>query len=234
MRLVAALALVLAVSAAAAAQGQAQAQGPAPNPAVAGTALLVIDIQNFYFEKGLVPLTGPVEAADRARVALVAARLRKVPVIHVRHVPKSVAIVDGEPVDPQYRIRPEVAPLAGETIISKQYANSFRETDLLAELQKLGIKRVVIAGMQTHMCVEAASRAATDLGFEVLVLHDACATRPLEFNGKTVPAEFVHAGALAAINGSYGRVISVDEWIKELSTPAPKTPARPAKPPKKK
>jgi nicotinamidase-related amidase len=230
MRLVAAFALVIAVSAVAA----ARAQGPAPNPAVAGTALLVIDIQNFYFEKGLVPLTGPVEAADRARVALVAARLRRVPVIHVRHVPKSVAVVDGEPVDAQYRIRPEVAPLADEPVISKQFANSFRETPLLAELQKRGITRVVIAGMQTHMCVEAASRAATDLGFEVLVLHDACATRPLEFNGKTVPAEFVHAGALAAINGSYGRAISVDEWIKELSTPAPKAAAKPVKPPKKK
>lgn len=228
MRLVAAAALVLAVTATAAAQGSA------PTPAVAGTALLIIDIQHFYFEKGLVPLTGPVEAADRARVALVAARLRRIPVVHVRHVPASVAIVDGEPVDPQYRIRPEVAPLAGELVISKQFANSFRETSLQAELQRLGIRRVVIAGMQTHMCVEAASRAATDLGYEVLVLHDGCATRPLEFNGRTVPADFVHATALAAIKGTYGRVLSVDEWIKELSAPAPKAPTKPAKPPKKK
>ena len=70
--------------------------------------------------------------------------------------------------------------------------------------------------MQTHMCVEAASRAATDLGFDVVVVHDACATRPLEFGGQTVPAAMVHAGALAAIKGSYGRVVSVDELLKEL------------------
>jgi nicotinamidase-related amidase len=180
------------------------------------TALLVIDIQQFYFEGGLVPLTGSVEAAAQARKVLAAFRARALPVIHVRHVPNSVAIIDGEPADPQYRIRPEVQPAAGEKIVSKRFANSFRETDLLESLRQNGITRVVIIGVQTHMCVEAASRAATDLGFDVVVVHDACATRPLQFGGRTVPADMVHAGALAAINGTYGRVIGVTELLKEL------------------
>jgi nicotinamidase-related amidase len=180
------------------------------------TAQLVIDIQQFYFEGGLVPLTGSVEAAAQARKVLDAFRARALPVIHVRHVPKSVAIVEGEPADPQYRIRPEVQPAAGEKVISKRFANSFRETDLLEALRQKGITRIVIAGMQTHMCVEAASRAAADLGFEVVVVHDACATRLLEFGGRTVPADMVHAGALAAITGTYGRVVSVTELLKEL------------------
>jgi len=47
-------------------------------------------------------------------------------------------------------------------------------------------------------------------------VHDACATRPLEFGGRTVPADMVHAAALAAIKGTYGRVISVAELLKEL------------------
>jgi len=180
------------------------------------TALVVIDIQQFYFEGGLVPLTGSVEAAAQARKVLDAFRARSLPIIHVRHVPGSVAIVDGEPADPQYRIRPEVQPAAGETVISKRFANSFRETDLLDTLRRKKITRLVIAGMQTHMCVEAASRAATDLGFEVVVVHDACATRALAFEGRTVPAEMVHAGALAAIAGTYGRVVSVAELLKEF------------------
>ena len=180
------------------------------------TALVVIDIQQFYFEGGLVPLTGSMEAAAQARKVLDAFRARALPVIHVRHVPKSVAIVDGEPADPQYRIRPEVQPVAGEKVISKRFANSFRETDLLESLRQKGITRIVIAGMQTHMCVEAASRAATDLGFDVVVVHDACATRPLEFGGRTVPADMVHAAALAAIRGTYGRVVSVAELLNEL------------------
>ena len=73
--------------------------------------------------------------------------------------------------------------------------------------------------MQTHMCVEAASRAAADLGFEVVVVSDACATRPLEFGGQTVPADMVHATALAAIKGSYGRVITVEEWLRGNEDP---------------
>jgi nicotinamidase-related amidase len=185
-------------------------------PMGAETALVVIDIQQFYFEGGLVPLTGSLEAAAQARKALEAFRARSLPVIHVRHVPKSVAIVDGEPADPQYRIRPEVQPAAGEKVISKRFANSFRDTDLLDTIRQKGVSRIVIAGMQTHMCVEAASRAATDLGFDVVVVHDACATRPLEFGGRTVPADLVHAAALAAIKGTYGRVISVAELLKEL------------------
>jgi nicotinamidase-related amidase len=188
----------------------------AQEPPARDTALIVIDIQGFYFENGSLPLTGSVEAARQARRAIDAARSRRVPVIHVRHVPASVKIVDGEPADAQYRIRPEVAPAPGEKVISKHYANSFRGTDLLDHLRANAVKRLVIVGMQTHMCVEAASRAATDLGFDVVVVHDACATRPLEFGGRTVPADMVHAGALAAINGTYGRVVSVAALLKEL------------------
>jgi nicotinamidase-related amidase len=200
---------LLASTAAAQAPGKKAAMG-------ADTALVVVDIQQFYFEGGLVPLTGSLEAAVQARKALEAFRARSLPVIHVRHVPKNVAMVDGEPADPQYRIRPEVQPAAGEKVISKRFANSFRDTDLLETLRQKGVSRIVIVGMQTHMCVEAASRAATDLGFDVVVVHDACATRPLEFEGRTVPADMVHAGALAAIKGTYGRVISVAELLKEL------------------
>jgi nicotinamidase-related amidase len=180
------------------------------------TALVVIDIQQFYFEGGLVPLTGSVDAAAQARKVLDAFRARALPIVHVRHVPTSVSIVDGEPADPQYRIRPEVQPAAGEKVVSKRFANSFRETDLLESLRQKRVTRIVIVGMQTHMCVEAASRAATDLGFDVVVVHDACATRPLEFGGRTVPADMVHAAALAAIKGTYGRVVSVAELLKEL------------------
>jgi nicotinamidase-related amidase len=180
------------------------------------TALVVIDIQNFYFEGGLLPLTKPVEAAEQAKRVLDAFRARHLTVIHVRHVPQSVATVDGVAADPHYRIRPIVAPAAGEKVITKRFANSFRETDLLDDLRAKGIKKLVIVGMQTHMCVEAAARAASDLGFEVIVVHDACATRALEFGGRTTSAVDVQTTALAAIKDGYGRVVSADELVKGL------------------
>jgi nicotinamidase-related amidase len=70
--------------------------------------------------------------------------------------------------------------------------------------------------MQTHMCVEAATRAAADLGFEVVVAHDACATRALKFGDSEVPASQVHTAALAAMSGSYASVVSVAELLEEL------------------
>jgi nicotinamidase-related amidase len=177
------------------------------------TALVVIDIQNFYFEGGSVPLTGSVEAARQARRVLDAFRARKLPVIHVRHASKTTTFKEGEATDPQYRFHASVAPLAGETVITKHYANSFRETELLDVLRQRHVTRLVIVGMQTHMCVEAAARAAADLGFEVTVVPEACATRALTYGNRTVPAEMVHAAALAAINGTYGRVVAIDDWL---------------------
>ena len=170
-------------------------------------ALLVIDIQNFYFEGGSVPLTGSVDAAKQARRVLDWFREKHFPVIHVRHVPKNAAESD------QYGIRPEVTPLSGEKVVVKHYANSFRETELLDELKQAGIRKLVICGMQTHMCVEAAARAAADLGFDVTVVADACATRPLEYGGTTVPAAHVHAAALAALKGTYATVVTTEELL---------------------
>ena len=182
-------------------------QGGAPLQANADQALLIIDIQNFYFEGGSLPLTGPVEAARQARRVLDRFRERRQPVIHVRHMPAS------GPATEQYAIRPEVAPLPGEKVVEKRYANSFRDTQLLEVLRGLGVKRLVIVGMQTHMCVEAAARAAADLGFEVTVVADACATRPLEYGGVQVPAAQVHASTLAALKGTYAKIVTADELL---------------------
>jgi len=199
--------LILALASAGAAQGPGQASG--------GTApaLLVIDIQNFYFEKGSLPLTGSEAAAAQARRVLDTFRDRKLPVIHIRHAPKTAKLVEGEPADAQYRIREVVAPAPAEKVFTKHYANSFRETGLLEYLRQLKVTSLVIVGMQTHMCVEAAARAATDYGFDVTVIPEACATRPLTHGGVTVPAEMVHAAALAAINGTYGRVVGIESWL---------------------
>jgi nicotinamidase-related amidase len=183
----------------------ASAQGGSMPPS--DEALVIIDIQNFYFEGGSLPLVGSVEAAKQARRLLDRFREKHLPVIHVRHVPKNAAESD------QYRIRQEVTPLADEKVIVKHYANSFRETGLLDELKKAGIRRLVICGMQTHMCVEATARAAADLGFDVTVVADACATRALEYAGTTVPADHVHAAALSALRDMYARVVTTEDVL---------------------
>ncbi len=178
-----------------------------------GAALLVIDVQAFYFPGGKIPLVEPEKASANARQLVELFRAAGRPVIHVQHLPKDVTAPNPTGIDPQYRIHPDVLPRVGEVVIGKHHANSFRDTELLTTLRSLGVTRLVVCGMQTHMCVEAAVRAAADLGFEVIVARDACATRPLTHDGVEVPAAQVHAAALAAMASSYATVESTAELV---------------------
>ncbi len=205
--------LVLTLMLAAVVGSGSAAGGEAP------PALIVVDIQGFYFEGGAAPLEGSVPAAEQAARVLARFRALGWPVVHIQHLPPG-AVGPGQDIEPPaYRIRPEVAPVAGERVVGKRHANAFRETALEATLRELGVTRLVLVGMQTHMCVEAAARAAADLGFEVMVVHDACATRDLEFKGAIVPAAQVHGAALAALDRTYARVVGADELLAELPTP---------------
>jgi len=193
--------------------GFAAEEGGPPGPDLAGSALIVIDIQAFYFPGGMVPLVGPEAAATSAAKVIEIFRKTGRPVIHVQHLPGGVTAPDATGIREQYRIRPEVLPAEGEVLIGKHHANSFRDTELLTVLRELEVTKVMVVGMQTHMCVEAAVRAAADFGFDVTVVHDACATRDLTFNGERVPAAQVHAAALAAMEASYATVVSTAELV---------------------
>jgi len=179
----------------------------------ATAALVIVDIQNFYFEGGSLPLTGSVEAGLNAKRLLERFRALKLAIIHVRHVPEGVEMKGNAPSDPPYAIHACVTPAPGEKVVTKQHVNSFLGTDFGETLTRLSVRRIILAGMQTHMCLEAAARAASDLGYQVIVVHDACATRPLSFGGVDVPAAHVHAATLATLNRSYGQVLSTEETL---------------------
>ena len=168
------------------------------------TALLLIDIQNFYFPAGKLPLVNPQKASLQAKKVLQRFREKKELVIHIRHLASSGA-----------KIHKHVKPQKEEKVISKRFANSFRDTELLGFLRKNHVTHLVIVGMQTHMCLEAATRAAADLGFKCTVIHDACATRDLKFNNQVIPAEAVHNATLASLSRTYAKVIDTATFLKE-------------------
>ena len=97
--------------------------------------------------------------------------------------------------------------------MKKHYPNSFRETDLLNALKNAGVDNVVICGAMSHMCIDATTRAAADLGFQCTLIHDACATRNLDFGSQKVLAEDVHASFMAALSAAYAKVISCNDFI---------------------
>ncbi|HEU5178212.1 MAG TPA: cysteine hydrolase family protein [Burkholderiales bacterium] len=175
------------------------------------TALLVIDIQNDYFPGGAMELEGADAAGAKAAAALARFRNDGNPVIHVRHLsvrPGSTFFLPGTK---GAEIHSLVAPKAGETVVEKNFPNSFRNTSLQETLQKQGVKNLVVAGMMTHMCVDASVRHAADLGYKITLLADACATRAQSYGGEKVPARQVHTAFLAALNGFYARVVHTHE-----------------------
>ncbi|PWK76820.1 cysteine hydrolase family protein [Aminobacter sp. AP02] len=176
-------------------------------------AVIAIDIQNEYFPGGRMPLVGIEQATANAARVIDAARAKGDTVIHVRHLSKAADAPIFAPGTPGIEINAAVAPAEGEKVITKNFVNSFRETDLKATLDAGGIDEVVIVGAMSHMCVEGATRAATDFGYKTVVVHDACATRDLEFEGKTVPASQVHDAVMAALAFGYAEMISTGDFL---------------------
>jgi nicotinamidase-related amidase len=175
------------------------------------TALLVIDIQNDYFPGGAMELEGADAAGARASEAIRNFRHQNLPVIHVRHLsvrPGSTFFLPGTKGAEMHSL---VTPKGGETVVEKNFPNSFRSTNLKEVLEKQEIKNLVVAGMMTHMCVDASVRHAADLGFKITLLGDACATRAQSYGGEKVAAKQVQAAFLAALNGFYAKVVNTHE-----------------------
>lgn len=87
---------------------------------------------------------------------------------------------------------PDMTPQQREAVVTKQYPNAFRETELKSIL-------------------DATTRAAADLGYTATVVADACATRDLEFGGRIVAAADVHAAYMSALAFGYAEVKATDE-----------------------
>jgi nicotinamidase-related amidase len=179
-------------------------------------ALLIVDIQNDYFDGGRMELEGSEPASLRAGELLAAFRKRGMPVIHVQHISTRPGATFFLPDTDGMNIHPSVAPRGQEIVIQKNFPNSFRDTRLLAHLQETGIRELLIAGMMTHMCIDATTRAAADLGFTCSLAHDACATRALAFGATKIPADHVHGSFISALSGTYATVKPASELVAGL------------------
>jgi nicotinamidase-related amidase len=169
-------------------------------------ALVVVDIQNDYFPGGANPLDGPEAAAGKARSLLDSFRASGEPIVHVKHVWDAPDALYLRPGTPGGEINDAVRPEPGEAVVEKAFPNAFLETPLDARLKDAGVDSLLVCGMMTAMCVDATVRAAVDLGYEVTVAHDACATMALEFGDRRVAAADVHAAFLAALADGYATV----------------------------
>jgi nicotinamidase-related amidase len=180
------------------------------------TALLLIDFQNDYYSTytgAKWPLFGTEAAASNAAILLAEFRKQGLPVIHVRHEFPSNEAPFFLPKSAGAKIHNSVTAIEGEAVILKHQINSFRDTELQTILTDLNVDKLVIVGAMSHMCIDAVTRAAVDLGYECNVAHDACATLDLEFNGEIIPAKQVHYAFMAALSFGYCNVDNTEKLL---------------------
>ncbi len=186
--------------------------GNAP-PALSDAALIMVDCQNTYRE-GVMTLTGVEQALSEAKQLLRRARDAGVPVFHIRHDAGA-----GSPYDltaPIGQISDEVAPLAGETVITKAFPNAFVQTELELRLREAGVSNVILAGFMTHMCINSTARGAFNLGFHPTVVASATATRDLPGpDGDIVAAASLQAASLAALRDLFAVVVRSPDQISD-------------------
>jgi nicotinamidase-related amidase len=177
------------------------------------TALVIVDLQNDYFPGGKMPLHQIGRAADNAAELLSHFRANKLPTFHIQHTWEDKTAPFFVAGSPGAKLHKSISPGPNEPVVVKHFPNSFRESRLQEELKKTGAKRLVICGAMSHMCIDATTRAAADMGYECIVAHDACATTDVEFAGKKVPAADVHAAFMSALGFGYAKVVPTKEAV---------------------
>lgn len=167
-------------------------------PPISDSALVIIDAQNTYRE-GIMKLDHVDPAIEECRQLLERFRAAGRPIFHVRH-----DAGPGSPYDVNDHIGQIVdalAPRDGEPVITKNYPNSFVETELHDLLTRQGIKNLILVGFMTHMCVNSTARGAFSLGYTAAVAASATATRalPSSTTGEPIASTAVQEAALASL-----------------------------------
>jgi len=178
------------------------------------SALVIVDIQNDYFPGGRMALHEIERAAENAGKLLDHFRSTGQPTFHIQHTWEDASAPFFVAGSLGAAIHESVAPRTGEPVVVKHFPNSFRESSLLDELRRASANHLTICGAMSHMCIDATTRAAADLGFDCTVAHDACATRDVEFEGNKVAADDVHAAYMSALGFAYAKVVATAEAIR--------------------
>jgi nicotinamidase-related amidase len=178
----------------------------------AKTGLLVIDFQNEYFS-GRMPIPDGEKALANAKRLIDRADTDGTRVYHVQHVTPTGSPVFAED-SAMSKFHSDIQPAANHTVVRKSSVSVFPSTDLDQRLKQAGIDTLVVAGLMTHACVAGAARDAVPLGYNVIVVDDACATRDLDMNdGQTLSHAALHSAALASIADTFGDILTTDQLL---------------------
>ncbi|MGA9531688.1 MAG: cysteine hydrolase family protein [Anaerolineales bacterium] len=137
------------------------------------SVLVVLDTQVNMFDEEF-SVHDPEGILSRLEGLISSAKRAKVPLIYVRN--NGSEGDPDEPGTPGWELHPRIKPVTEGVVIDKVSPDAFDGTVLEDHLQRLGVKELVIAGMQTEMCVRSTCLSALDRGFDVTLVEDAHTT----------------------------------------------------------
>ena len=177
-------------------------------------ALIIIDMQNDYFAGGKMELVGIDEALSNTLRLIEFAKEQKYEIFFIQHISlranASFFLLKSEGVELHRALHTQDG-----SFIKKHYPNSFRKTTLIQELEDKGIKNLIVCGAMTHMCVDTTVRAGFDLGFQIELVTDSCATKDLVFNDEVIPAKDVHNAFMASLDGIFCELKTTERFCNE-------------------
>jgi hypothetical protein len=113
----------------------------------------------------------------------------------------------------------------GDVVLHKTTRSTFASTDLERRLNLLGVRRLVITGIQTEQCCETTARDGGDLGYEIDFVTEATLTFPIPHwaGGPELSPEAITERTEYALAGRFARIRTVDDVVAAL--PADQIPA---------
>ena len=176
------------------------------------TVLLPIDMQQ-AFDSERWPRRWNRQVDANGLALLSAWRSAGRPIIHVRHdsVQPGSTLAPGSPGN---AFRAGFEPLNGEELLTKNVNSAFIATDLSFRLKQLGAKHVLTFGISTDMCVSTTVRTGANLGWDMILVPDACDCFDLpDGSGGTIPAEEIQRAHVATLAFEFCRTMTTAELV---------------------
>ena len=175
-------------------------------------ALIVIDIQNDYFSGGNMELCNITRVLRNINELIKFSREKGYEIYFIRHISKKIDASFFKPDTYGAQLHKDL-DIKDSLIIEKNYPNSFRDTILKSELEKKRIDELIVCGAMTHMCIDTTIRAGFDLGYEITLVEDACATKDLRYQNRTIKWQEVHYGFVSALDKTFCKTVTTNKLI---------------------
>jgi nicotinamidase-related amidase len=136
-------------------------------------ALLVIDVQNEYFELNQGCSDSLKSAIEYINAAIDLFRKKNLPIVVIQHKNEDRGFVPGKSgfdVPQNVKLEPQ------DIRIVKTYGNSFTKTGLAEKLKELGVDTVIVTGFKAEACVLSTYRGALDFDFKPIILKGSLAS----------------------------------------------------------